>query len=692
LGLLKINYEIHVFNDGSKDDSLESMKKALEGDDRIVLHDKKNSGHGPTILEGYGIGLASDWIFQVDSDDEMSARDFHVLWERRDENDFLVGVRAGRKSPWSRRIISAVSRFVVHFFYGGGVTDVNSPYRLFRTSLFFSIVSRIPKDTFAPNLIISGYANNKKVRILEVPISYSSRKTGQVSIKKWKLFKSAVKSFYQTIKFRFFSWTLFENRNLVVILFLFTAAFYLGWYASPFFRGFGYDKEVFRYVGTVIRNGGSPYKDVFDHKPPLIYFFSALLGKNVWVYWVSMLFLKFTSVYLFYKLTGQKVISILAGLYFLLLVNYSGFLQGGGLTREITSLLVFIVLGLVLFCRRHYSLLLGIFCVSILLTQQNEVIAVSPVIAYYVFRRPSFERLTKFITGICLVLVPTLAYFAITGSTTDFIEQAFVFNREFYVVDGSNWDWVPQVLEHLRGKGILVPALFLVVASALSRLEKKNYLIVALVTIAMGIQAWALSLSAQYHGHYFLGFAPFLAVLLLILLSNLKKITATSRPSVYLLVFLFVIYISPHDDFFAKAQELIKISSAPHVYANSYPAWSNLLKDVAGRNGQLYVFQNTPFLALNVDYNIKAPTKWVYMHFWDQYPKKMSEKFGDFESIFSDIERYETTYIYDCSKQNKLTDKKLQEKWDNYVIAHYNVVVEETGCNLLRRKSSFVNR
>src|SRR5688500_4631725 len=42
--------------------------------------------------------------------------------------------------------------------------------------------------------------------------------------------------------------------------------------ASPLFVGYGYDREVFRYFGMLIYNGGIPYVDAFDHKPPVIYF------------------------------------------------------------------------------------------------------------------------------------------------------------------------------------------------------------------------------------------------------------------------------------------------------------------------------------------------------------------------------------------------------------------------------------
>jgi hypothetical protein len=57
--------------------------------------------------------------------------------------------------------------------------------------------------------------------------------------------------------------------------------------SSPLFAGAGYDREIFKYVGMVINNGGNPYRDVFDHKPPLIYLIAALSNIfGVWGFWL----------------------------------------------------------------------------------------------------------------------------------------------------------------------------------------------------------------------------------------------------------------------------------------------------------------------------------------------------------------------------------------------------------------------
>ena len=204
LDALKIDYVIRPYNDGSKDDSLQVMREAAKALPRVEVKDKPNGGHGNTILTGYREASADgfDWIFQIDSDDEMGPENFGMLWEKRSGYDFLVGIRDGRVQALPRKIISFVSRCCVKLFYGRKtIWDVNTPYRLMRTSAFKEIFEKIPLTTFAPNVIISGMVARRGLRFFEIRVPQHDRTTGEVSIKKWKLLKAAAKSFGQTICF-----------------------------------------------------------------------------------------------------------------------------------------------------------------------------------------------------------------------------------------------------------------------------------------------------------------------------------------------------------------------------------------------------------------------------------------------------------------------------------------------------------
>ena len=68
---------------------------------------------------------------------------------------------------------------------------------------FTNNFSEIRTDTFAPNVVLLGLACHHRMRIVEVALKFSPRFIGEVSIQKWKLFKVAVQSFWQTVKFSF---------------------------------------------------------------------------------------------------------------------------------------------------------------------------------------------------------------------------------------------------------------------------------------------------------------------------------------------------------------------------------------------------------------------------------------------------------------------------------------------------------
>lgn len=201
LSLLKINFEFHVYNDGSKDNSLAILRKLEKDLEHLVVIDQSNRGHGPTILHCYKNASSADWLFQVDSDNEVRPESFPLLWEKREDYDFLIGRRSNKQNPWPRRVVSAVASALVQIFFGYGVFDVNSPFRLMRVEAFREEFKLLPDKAFAPNVLVTGIACQKEMRIIEIEIPYRFRTTGIVSINKMKLLRAAVLSGIQTIRF-----------------------------------------------------------------------------------------------------------------------------------------------------------------------------------------------------------------------------------------------------------------------------------------------------------------------------------------------------------------------------------------------------------------------------------------------------------------------------------------------------------
>lgn len=199
--LIPGQYRMLVYDDGSSDNSYQKIQEIAKKYPAIIPHTQQNIGHGPTLLRGYREGFAqANWVLQIDSDDEINPKDFPSFWKQKDQYDFVIGKR-NRDSPWIREIITDFSRNVIHLFCGNAIYDTNCPFRLLSSRVFQKEVAKIPKETFAPNLLISGLASKKRLRILEIPITHKFRETGHVSIRKFRLLKVAILSLVQTMRF-----------------------------------------------------------------------------------------------------------------------------------------------------------------------------------------------------------------------------------------------------------------------------------------------------------------------------------------------------------------------------------------------------------------------------------------------------------------------------------------------------------
>ena len=203
LGSLGVRYRLLAINDGSRDGTADALAGLL-GRRGFELVTKPNSGHGPTVLMGYRRAVAdSDWVFQVDSDNELKAADFPAFWRAGKTADVAIGYRQGRR-PAVRRLLSAASRLVTAMLFGRAVRDVNCPYRLMRSKVLAPLLEHLPADTFAPNVAISGMLALKRrhadLRILNLPVTYEGRRTGKASIRGLKLAGSSLRALRQTLQ------------------------------------------------------------------------------------------------------------------------------------------------------------------------------------------------------------------------------------------------------------------------------------------------------------------------------------------------------------------------------------------------------------------------------------------------------------------------------------------------------------
>jgi dolichol-phosphate mannosyltransferase len=193
------DYELRVYDDGSRDRTAAILQRASAADPRIISSTHGNRGHGPTLMRGYQ-EARGEWVFQTDSDGEMPASAFGTLWRLRESHDVVLGSRAGRESPAHRRLMSRGSRVITALLFGNRVADVNTPYRLMRGSWLREQLAVIPPDAAVPNILLSGLVTRTRARLAEVPVQHVNRQTGTTSLNLRRIVRLSLRAIADSVR------------------------------------------------------------------------------------------------------------------------------------------------------------------------------------------------------------------------------------------------------------------------------------------------------------------------------------------------------------------------------------------------------------------------------------------------------------------------------------------------------------
>lgn len=180
-----------IANDGSRDNTFAIMDGLKEKYPFLEPLDKKNSGHGATVLYLYrhAIAAGANYIFQTDSDGQTNPDEFWQMWNNREKYDFQIGHRLGRQDGGSRVFVTKTLRLIVWLMFHEWVTDANTPFRLMRTDKLQKVMKVIPEDYNLCNVAISAIATKWKYKIGWYKISFKPRQGGINSINMKSIFK-----------------------------------------------------------------------------------------------------------------------------------------------------------------------------------------------------------------------------------------------------------------------------------------------------------------------------------------------------------------------------------------------------------------------------------------------------------------------------------------------------------------------
>jgi len=198
------NFRLVVVNDGSRDRTGPILDEVAHSEPRLIVVHQKNAGHGGALLRGYreAVALQPGYIFHVDSDDQFKTSDFAALWAHRAESRCILGNRLVRHDALHRLVITRILRLVLLLLYGRYLKDSNIPYRLLEARFLREALQIIPSDTFAPNIFIAVLGARLGEKLLYLPVTHEDRKTGTVSIVRWKLIRVCFRCVGELLRFR----------------------------------------------------------------------------------------------------------------------------------------------------------------------------------------------------------------------------------------------------------------------------------------------------------------------------------------------------------------------------------------------------------------------------------------------------------------------------------------------------------
>tara|TARA_A100001011_G_scaffold314891_1_gene333291 strand:+ start:58473 stop:59174 length:702 start_codon:yes stop_codon:yes gene_type:complete len=175
--------KIIIVDDGSSDGSTMIMKKKIKNKNTKLLFHKRNLGKGAAIKTALKY-ISGDVVIIQDADLEYNPNDYHKLlkpfYQKRTK--VVYGSRVLNKKRYSSRKsiptnFRVFSNHVLTIFSNiinnQKLTDAHTCYKLFRVKLFKDLKLKENDFAFCPE--VTTKLSNRKIKIVETPISYNGR-------------------------------------------------------------------------------------------------------------------------------------------------------------------------------------------------------------------------------------------------------------------------------------------------------------------------------------------------------------------------------------------------------------------------------------------------------------------------------------------------------------------------------------
>ncbi|MGE5379079.1 MAG: ArnT family glycosyltransferase [Bacteroidota bacterium] len=456
---------------------------------------------------------------------------------------------------------------------------------------------------------------------------------------------------------------------------------------SPFNMPLAYrDSGVFLYTGWRILNGEVPYRDIWDHKPPVIFYIDALglaiANNSRWGVWLIELIALFAAAFLGFVLI-KKIFGLLPSVFSLLLwlLSLVLVLQGGNLTTEYTLPLQFAALFLVYHADRSKRPDLDFFLIGLtgalaFFTKQTAVgIWIAIVIALTLQRlisrqaRRWLREMGFILLAGSIVSTIVILFFGTQGALPQLWSAAFEFNFVYSARTASTLaERLATILRGVRPltrAGLLQVALVGYVIAILllffrrNSLDKTARLLLVVGLIAFPLEFFLIALPGRTFAHYYMTLLPILALFAGLAVWAIDSLVPRSRNATllkYLLAFViagFIAWIS-FDDYLNQVYLY-------RDFTRNEPAIEYIEQNTSPEDQVLLWGSET---AVNYFAERKSPSRFVYLIPLQQEGYVDEAMINEF---LDDILQNQPKFMIDTERKNPLftfpvTSPTIEEK------------------------------
>jgi len=192
---LKVDYEVILINDGSRDRTGLIADELAAGYPRVkVVHHPINLGYGAALQSGFR-AATKDLVFFADGDGQFDLNELPPFLDLARQYDVVCGYRRNRQDPLVRRINGWCWTRLVCLLFGLKVRDIDCAFKLFRRQVLEGM------DLLSTGALIStevlARVARKGGRIVERPVTHYPRLAGHQTGANWRVVLRAFKELWQ---------------------------------------------------------------------------------------------------------------------------------------------------------------------------------------------------------------------------------------------------------------------------------------------------------------------------------------------------------------------------------------------------------------------------------------------------------------------------------------------------------------